>query len=302
MHKYLENLGIKDLKQLNGFHNLIYWGRYKDESIIIRLSQRRTKAEIMAEINLLKDLAHIIDTNKPVKVQGHYMYERKPYCISFYQYLDMKAWYQTKLTPSIHYLAGVALGKMHLYFMGKDVKDRKSYKEHPDIHLLKEAPGYMQKSLSTLLRTIDSIKKKPGTYGLVHGDYLFSNLLYKDDQVAVIDFDDIEYNYFIYDIAVYMFYLLLGGDPNDINHEDNQAVFVSFMQGYRSINQKTCLDFEYMNLFFRLRQLKLYATIYHMPKDRWGPWQKSYMALTEKQVKDNQVFIDIDYQKLSKYI
>jgi len=298
MKKYLKSLGISHIKLMNGFHNQVFQGVYLNQSIIIRISQRRSYEETYSEICLLVDLSKVIPVNTPVKVDGQYLTKKSNHILSFYTYVEAKNWYEIKLTADIHFRAGISLGKLHQYTMGRDSFKRKSFEYHPDIDLVKKTPIKIQNALNDTLKTIKQIPKAKKYYGLIHGDYLFSNIMYQNQALILIDFDDIEYHYYLYDIAVYLFYLLLGGNPSKIDIEPNIDVFKSFIKGYRSVNKETVLPFEHIQCFFRLRQLKLYATIYQMPKTTLGPWQKAYLSLTEEQIENDKDFIMIDYQNL----
>jgi Ser/Thr protein kinase RdoA (MazF antagonist) len=298
MRDFLHSLGIIEIQKLSGFHNQIYIGLYNNEKIIIRVSHRRTFTETMGEIHLLEDLSGLINVHKPMKVNHHYVIEKDQQVLSFYSFIEARDWRQTQLTSQIHYHAGMALGKIHLRTLGKNHYPRSRYDQHPDLKLVGSLGHSIQEVCADTLTKIKLMDKTNQSYGLIHGDYLFSNLLYQNQDVIVIDFDDIEYNYYLYDVAVYMFYLLLGGKPNQMDIEPNIEVFKNFMKGYRSVNKETFLAFNQIQTFFRLRQIKLYATIKAMDKSKRGPWQEQYIEMTDNQIKNKQDFIDIDYQAI----
>jgi len=298
MLEFLQSLGIEEIQELSGFHNEIYKGIKKKKKIIIRVSDRRSFAEIMSEVHLLEDLSRVINVHEPRQVNHHYVIIKDQYRLSFYSYLEAKDWRHTQLTAQIHFHAGLVLGKIHLHTMGKKDYLRNRYDQHPDLKLVDHLNQSIQDACKETLTKIKHIDKTNQSFGLIHGDYLYSNLLYQNQEVIVIDFDDIEYNYYIYDVAVYMFYLLLGGNPSQMDIEPNIEVFKNFMQGYRSVNKETILPFDQIQTFFRLRQIKLYATIKQMDKSKQGPWQKQYLEMTDNQIKNKQNFIGIDYNAI----
>jgi Ser/Thr protein kinase RdoA (MazF antagonist) len=298
MQEYLQTLGIEEIHKLNGFHNDIYMGLYDDVKIIIRVSQRRSLSETMAEINLLKEISEEVKVHRPRQVNHSYIIEKDQYVLSFYSYVEAGDWRQAQLSHQIHFNAGLALGKIHLYTMSKKDYLRNRYDQHPDLKLVDYLDQSIQDACKETLTKINHIDKTNQSFGLIHGDYLYSNLLYQNQEVIVIDFDDIEYNYYIYDVAVYMFYLLLGGKPNQMDIEPNIEVFKNFMEGYRSVNKETILPLDQIQTFFRLRQIKLYATIKQMDRSKQGPWQKQYIEMTDNQIKNKQDFIEIDYNAI----
>lgn len=297
----LKELDIKNIKTMNGFHNQIYKGQYNDIDIIIRVSERRSINEAQTEIDLLNDLVTEVNIGEPIEVKGKNPLIIKGKTLSFFKYVSAKHWFEIRLEEKHHFLAGKALGKIHMLSMNKNYK-RKSYEKHPDILLLNDSPKFIQDELNRILKFMNTWDKTSLNYGLVHGDYLFSNLLFTDEDVYVIDFDDIEMNFYLYDVAVYLFYLLLGADPLKIDIEPNIEVFKAFVKGYRATNKDIILDMTEIQTMFRLRQLKLYATISQLPEEKLGQWQKNFVKLTETQIKKKIPFIDIDYHKLYKEI
>lgn len=124
-------------------------------------------------------------------------------------------------------------------------------------------------------------------------------MIYQEEKLVAIDFDDIEYNFYMYDIAVYLFYYLLGGDPSNMDHKSNKELFIHFMKGYRNIYTGIELDFSLLKPLFRLRQLKLYATIKtYIKEEDLGAWQQSYLEMTESQIRNEEPFCSIQYESL----
>jgi len=303
MKTYLTKLGIKHLKKLNGFHNEIYQGTYHSQDIIIRISNRRSREEILEEIEILLSLKDDVRIAFPVQVENQYVVTYQNSVICFFQRVEGQNWHETTLTLATHYEAGKELGLLHKHLQMYPKTSRKSFDQHPDVLLLKDAKAIYQEELANVLNRLTSKETTTNEYGLIHGDYLFSNLLYHNPKVTIIDFDDIEYNYYLYDVAVYLFYLLLGGNPLNIDVEHNIDIFRSFMKGYRSVNQITVFDFSILKDLFRLRQLKLLATITtKIDQKNYGDWQKNYIALCDKQLKENIDFIDIPYKKIMQEI
>ncbi len=296
---YLTSLGLSNIKPLNGFHNHVFEAVDQHTPVIVRVSDRREQADIEAEIDLLLNIKTNVHVSKPHKINHHFVHQHKAYVVACFKKEKGKNWHETTLTNQTHYNVGRELGLLHLALQGRKGVKRERYDKHPDIQLVSSLESHFQNELKRVLNDLDALNKTSRSYGLIHGDFLFSNMLYEEDKITIIDFDDIEHNFYMYDIAVYLFYLLLGGDPSNMDIDANIDVFNHFMKGYLSVNQQTALDFNHIDLFFRLRQLKLLATIKtKMDEARYRPWQKAYIALIERQVKENQPFIDIPYQKL----
>ena len=295
----LTQIGIKEAKLLRGFHNVIYEGVYENTPIVIRISTRRTKREIEEEVRILNAVGDMVRTIRPFKVGGVFVAEHEDGVYAFFKKDNGLNWHETTLTDTTHFNAGKALGLLHKAFRTMDEMERPAYDAHPDLKLIRSSTPFHKKKTDTLLQTLASWNKPKSEYGLVHGDYLFGNILYHGEDVSVIDFDDVEYGFYLYDIAVYLFYLLLGGNPADIHKEPNIKVFKHFIKGYRSVNRTTVLDFDKLDALFRLRQLKLLGTIKKtMDPSKLGPWQKAYIDMTNHQLEKDIPFVDISYKAL----
>jgi Ser/Thr protein kinase RdoA (MazF antagonist) len=296
--RVLKEYNIKNLKKLNGFHNQIYEGRYLNKDIIIRVSNRRTPDEVIAEIEILNKIKKEVRIGEPILVNNKHYLLHDNKIIVFFNKVSGVNWFQTKLSGKTHFNAGKELGLLHHSMQKINNTQRMSYEKHPDIKLIINLKPMILMELEETLSIMETWRQKKFEYGLIHGDYLFSNLIYNNEEVTIIDFDDVEYNYYLYDVAVYLFYLLLGGDPSNIDVEPNIDVFNSFIAGYRSVNQVNILDFKKIQTLFRLRQLKLYATISAIPLEKQGEWQKNYIKLMEDQISHRAPFTTINYELL----
>jgi Ser/Thr protein kinase RdoA (MazF antagonist) len=294
--EYLKQINIKNIHPLNGFHNEMYKGVFNNDKIVIRKAKksRRTVTEVDSEIGFLNDISDLNFVIKPYAINDMYTMEIGDIIYSFYHFVEGKAWHELTHTDDIIWRAGSNLAMIHQYSASTNkTYNRCHYNQHPDLRLYLDYYKDQPKFITMCEETLEKIKKLPKnqyTYGLIHGDYLYSNLIY-NDQLTVIDFDDIEYGYYLYDIAVYVFYYLLGGDPSNMDIKGNKKRFKIFLEGYNSIRKLELHSLNDLNLFFRLRQMKLLGTIQIYLKGKLGPWQEKYILLSEEMIKNNQPFI-----------
>lgn len=296
MDRFLEAMGIRGIKTLKGFHNKIFEGIYQEQSIIIRVSSRRSSRQIHDEIQVLNAIKDKVNLAEPLKVDDAYVVAHKGAVIAFFRKVKGLNWHETTLTDKAYYESGKTLGLLHLALKDVSSTHRDGFAQHPDLALIDHLDGDVIVARDALLAEMKGLGASADEFGLVHGDYLYSNLIYQDGNVVIIDFDDIEYNYYLYDVAVYLFYLLLGGRPTQIDIEANILVFNTFMNGYRSVNQTTVLDFNKIHLLFKLRLFKLLATIKQM--ERHGPWQQAFLELCDEVIHKHKKVVDIDYATL----
>ena len=93
----------------------------------------------------------------------------------------------------------------------------------------------------------------PDRFGLIHADMRLANLLVDGDQVAVIDFDDCGFSWFMYDLGSSLSFI-----------EDHPLVpelIDSWVQGYRSIAPISAEDEAELETFVMFRRLLLVAWI-----------------------------------------
>lgn len=100
---------------------------------------------------------------------------------------------------------------------------------------------------------LDAWGRSPERFGLVHADMRLANLLVKDADVTVIDFDDCGLGWYLYD---------LGSSLSFIEHEPYVPELIdSWVQGYRSVAPLSAEEERELPTFVMLRRLLLVAWI-----------------------------------------
>lgn len=98
-------------------------------------------------------------------------------------------------------------------------------------------------------RTMASIDRGPGTFGLIHGDLLSKNIIFHNDQLVALDFEYCGWGYFLYDLAP-LLWQLKGERPGDYAQLED-----ALWSGYKS---KTGMDAgmrDHLEAFLAARQL-----------------------------------------------
>jgi Ser/Thr protein kinase RdoA (MazF antagonist) len=300
MHeKVLESFGLNIMKDLNGFHNQVFLCQHDQQLVTVRITPvnvRRTFNQLNAEIQFLDMCQSGLNTIEPYTIKGSSIHQIEGYFYVFFKYIEGDMWYECEHDDETYFMAGKNLGYLHQVSQKVPKLNRASYVEHPDVELARALDDVCVNALEDVLDKMNKWDKGGQDYGIIHGDYLFSNMVYSETVLSVIDFDDIEYNFYLYDIAVYLFYYLLGGNPGHIDIEPNIELFKAFMKGYRSVQKTVHLEFSHLQTLFKLREIKLYATI--MQSTQRGDWQTAYLKKAKDDFKHNREFVDIDYVAL----
>jgi amicoumacin kinase len=292
------------LIMLGGYHNQVYSINHHEHEYVIRVTERmhRSYDELKGELEFVTYLRNqgvpvysVIDLKKMTTNQNTYY-------ITLFDKALGKRWYEMLLDDHIYFEAGKLLGKIHSKSKKlKKVLHRKPFNQN---HYIRNSKFYLdkviRKHLEEVVELIEAIPKNQENYGLIHGDYHFANLIYGENNLMVIDFDDCEYHFFIYDIAVYLFYYILGSDPTHINLETSKRVFCAFIKGYMLENSISLEMLEKLPLFLRLRELKLLVSILQDVDKQITAWGKNYIKRTKQNLFQNRPFVESDYTELFK--
>jgi Ser/Thr protein kinase RdoA (MazF antagonist) len=152
----------------------------------------------------------------------------------------------------------------------------------------------------TLLAHFEALTKGPDSYGLIHQDAHGGNFFVHEGQITLFDFDDCVYGWFIYDIAMVLFYAALF-------KQDMAAFTAEFMQdflgGYRLENRLEPLWLAELPYFLKLREIDLYGLIlFSFGPDDDDSWNRRYMDGRKARIDARLPFIDFDWDSLKRYL
>ncbi|MGF7158552.1 Ser/Thr protein kinase RdoA (MazF antagonist) [Rhodoligotrophos appendicifer] len=116
-----------------------------------------------------------------------------------------------------------------------------------------EGREILSRTTALLERQLAEIGEGPDDFGLVHADLRLANLLVEGDRMALIDFDDCGFSWFLYDFASAISF---------IEHEDYiPALEAAWIEGYRSVAPLSEARAEQLPIFVMLRRILLTAWI-----------------------------------------
>jgi Putative homoserine kinase type II (protein kinase fold) len=102
---------------------------------------------------------------------------------------------------------GATLGKlhamMHLY-QDPRLSARRTRRDHlnmAQIYLPKDEPR-VQAEFDHITSWLSALPVTETNYGLIHGDFELDNLFWQDDTIAMLDFDDCSYYWYVADVAI----------------------------------------------------------------------------------------------------
>jgi Ser/Thr protein kinase RdoA (MazF antagonist) len=207
--------------------------------------------------------------------------------------------------PSFYQKYGRLIGRMHAL-------TRNYYPTNPfwvrpqwDNSEMLDIAGWLPESESIVLEKywqlkshLDSLPKSDESYGLIHQDAHAGNFFVDDDgEITLFDFDDCTYSWFINDIAIVLFYIVLG--------EEDQATFTrefmtNFLRGYRQENDFDAGWLKEIPSFLKLREIDLYAVIHRSfdVDNLDDPWVANFMRNRKKRIEEDVPFLNFDFSSL----
>ncbi len=120
--------------------------------------------------------------------------------------------------------------------------------------------GVGKEELTTLTRAAELMRARlgsygsgPDTFGLIHADVRLANLLVSGDDIAVIDFDDCGFGWYMFDVATAVSF---------IEHDPRvPELCEAWVRGYRRVMPLAARDEAEIATFVLLRRLQLVAWV-----------------------------------------
>lgn len=154
------------------------------------------------------------------------------------------------------------------------------------------------KAYSETINAIRKLPKSPDVYGLCHIDFHGGNFFITNaGEITLFDFDDCQYAWFIYDIAMALFYAISHNcqQPNEL--EKAERFLSAFWAGY---SEEYPLDPWWLSqipLFLRLREIDLYLAIHRsMDLEDLDDWCASYMDGRREKILNNIPYCNLNYE------
>ncbi|MER2153997.1 MAG: phosphotransferase [Solibacillus sp.] len=180
---------------------------------------------------------------------------------------------------------GKQIGKLHRLtkkFEGihsvRYINDWYQNEEYDFLKYIPEDETMIRDVAQEIITKINNIPKDKSNYGLLHGDLWLENVLVDDDlKLSMVDFQDCEKNFYIFDLAVPIYsaieFSFVGGG-NIIEYE--RDITKAIIERYQEENNLPKEMLEILPLFIQLKEVFEYSLM-HMY------WNKE--KLTEEQIR-----------------
>jgi Ser/Thr protein kinase RdoA (MazF antagonist) len=247
--------------------NFLYLFRHEGKNFFLRFADscERSREAIEAEIDLVNWLAATgLEVATPIRSKNGNYVETVEAELGTFHAVVFPALEGDQLEiddlDEAHFQAwGAALGKLHATvkgYSGPALSARKTWREH--LHAAKEyiptdAPA-MLKEWEQIMAALNALAVDSDNFGLIHFDFELDNLVWNDQRIAMLDFDDCARYWFVADIALALRDLFAHGPNLD------DPSFRAFVQGYSAncpLDEEGILQ---IPLFLRVANLLLYAS------------------------------------------
>ncbi|WP_422424561.1 phosphotransferase enzyme family protein [Bacillus sp. PSXD-155] len=198
---------------------------------------------------------------------------------------------------------GKQIGKSHRISKSfekiKPVKHINDWYENEEYNFLKYIPkeeNTIREIASDVLTSIKELPKSPSNYGLIHGDLWLENILVENNSnLTMIDFQDCEKHFYIFDLAVPIYSAIeysFAGNGNIVDYE--YSITKALFEGYQEENELPKEMKDKFPLFIKLKEIFEYSLMHmYWDKEELTEEQVRIMNLYRMKIENNNTYINI---------
>lgn len=301
-----------DIILLDGFESFMFEYNRKGAAYILRLSHsiRRSAAMIQGEVDWINYLADGgVGVARAVPSQGDHFVEsiddgQGGYFLAtaFERAQGGPAWQNNQWNENLFVRYGRTIGRMHALSREYEPPDpswRRPEWDDPinadELDWLPDEQWLVRKKGKAVINYLQSLPKDNDSYGLIHFDAHAGNF-FADDQgkITLFDFDDCAYSWYVNDLAMVVFYAVT-------NHADPEQVardfWPTFWRGYCEENELDTKWLVEMPVFFKLREIVLYAIIHRSfdIENLGDGWVAAFMKDRRRRIEEDIPYLDYDF-------
>jgi Ser/Thr protein kinase RdoA (MazF antagonist) len=201
-------------------------------------------------------------------------------------------------------MLGRSTGKMHAIARDYVPSRKASYPDWEDAgnlfnHTVRNELWLKEKQ-SRVLEQIRSLPKSGDAYGLIHCDLHFGNFFVDvpGQKITVIDFDDCAYGWFVMDIAILLFDVLVLYTGNDRN-EYGRHFLRNFLTGYLAEHPLARFWLEQLPPFLKLLEIDVYDMVAKSYPDDADEWVMKFMSGRKERLEHDIPYMDLKLEELS---
>jgi len=174
-------------------------------------------------------------------------------------------------TPSVFKELGRQIGRLHRLSKKFErtealpgIHDWHENEEYNFLHYIPKEQTRIREIAGEVLSAVKELPRNDDTYGLLHGDIWLENILVdRDSNIWMVDFQDCERHYYIFDLAVPIYSALeytFEGSGNITEYGDRMTKAI--IEGYQEEHALDPAMLAQLPLFLKLKELFEYSLMY----------------------------------------
>jgi Ser/Thr protein kinase RdoA (MazF antagonist) len=209
-------------------------------------------------------------------------------------------------SPELYRTYGHLLGRIHALSRNYEPADpawrRPEWDDPVMLEVMRFVPASETEVIAQYRGVLEQIRRLPRgieSYGLIHQDAHGGNLFVDaEGRITLFDFDDCVYSWYIYDIAMVLFYMVVGRDDAP---EFTEEFMSHFLPAYVSESSLEGAWLDKIPFFLKLREIDLYAVIHRSfdVEHLDDPWCRRYMDGRRERIEEGLPFVDFDFRNLA---
>lgn len=307
------------IRLLDGFESFIYEFDRGTESYILRIahSLRRTEALICSEVDWINYLAAggasvakaILSENGELVETVADDHGAQFLATAFVKAPGKPVWETNGWTPELYRAYGRMLGRIHAltkqYTPSNTAWIRPQWDDPVNLDGERNLPASESGIAEKFREVVAYLRMLPQdaeSYGLIHQDAHPANFFVDGSgMITLFDFDDCVYSWFIYDIAMPLFYMNVGRDDAPVF---TREFMKHFLWGYAQENPLDSKWLKELPHFLKFREIDLYAVIHRSFGSAYDedPWCANYMKNRKERIEHDVPYIDFDFESFTPYM
>lgn len=151
-----------------------------------------------------------------------------------------------------------------------------------------------------LISQIQKLPKDPDNYGLSHLDLHFGNFFIDTGnlKITLFDFDDCAYGWFIMDIAMLLFDVVVLYEGKE-SQQFSEKFLENFLHGYYSQMPENVFWIRQLPVFLKLLEIGVYLMLYRdYDPSSSDEWVSKFMPGRKYRIENEIPYIDLDFSSI----
>lgn len=311
----------ESLERVSSGENFIYSYQKNQQKYILRITSdaRRNQQQIAAEIEWILFInrhngpaINLVAAADEQYLQIYPEAQAEWYAYSYEMvagdFPGEKSW-DRKLFYQYGKVAGI-LHKLAKKYKPRQ-KARHSWEEDDNLSACLSLSGEDQiisELCQKLVERLAKVEKNDSNFGLIHADLHCGNMGFEKDEIKVYDFDDCQYDFYVRELAVAIFYAywhpnyldsILAQDPADSKFALDFTE--AFLQGYISETEFEAEMLDYIEDYLKLQRIILYQILSEESYANLGRWQQVKNKWRQEIISE-QDYVNLDFVSLKEKI